>query len=201
MQFEGKPFIFDASILKHQSHIPPQFVWPNHEKPCSEPPPILDVPPIDLGGFLSGDPEAVSNAASLVDQACRKHGFFLVINHGIELELIEEAHKSIDFFFGNPLEEKQKALRKPGDHCGYASSFTNRFSSKLPWKETLSFRYSADSHLSNIIQIYFLELMGEDYVTFGYSSNPPRKACIQYTSIHILTSVVCCVCKYTLMHV
>ncbi|XP_073269686.1 gibberellin 20 oxidase 1-D-like [Primulina huaijiensis] len=167
MQFEGKPFIFDASILQHQSHIPPQFVWPNHEKPCSEPPPILDVPPIDLGGFLSGDPEAVSNAARLVDQACRKHGFFLVINHGIELKLIEEAHKGIDFFFRKPLEEKQKALRKPGDHCGYASSFTNRFSSKLPWKETLSFRYSADSHLSHITQSYFLELMGEDYVTFG----------------------------------
>ncbi|XP_073141138.1 gibberellin 20 oxidase 1-D-like [Henckelia pumila] len=167
MKFENKPFIFDASILQHQSQIPPQFVWPDHEKPCSEPPPILDVPPIDLGGFLSGDPEAVSNAARLVDQACRKHGFFLVINHGIDLKLIEEAHKGIDLFFGNSLEEKENALRKPGDHCGYASSFANRFSSKLPWKETLSFRYSADPRLSNIVQSYFLKLMGEDYMTFG----------------------------------
>ncbi|MBA0757983.1 hypothetical protein Gotri_021026, partial [Gossypium trilobum] len=38
------------------------------------------------------------------------------------------------------LSEKQKAKRKVGESYGYASSFVGRFSSKLPWKETLSFR-------------------------------------------------------------
>lgn len=168
MPSEQIPFSFDASILQHQSHIPPQFIWPDHEKPCPEPPPGLDVPPIDLGGFLSGDPEAVSNAARLIDEACRKHGFFLVVNHGIDMKLIEEAHKSMDLFFGMPLDVKERALRKPGEHCGYASSFTNRFSSKLPWKETLSFRYSGERHLSDIVETYFEQVMGQEYAAFGY---------------------------------
>ncbi|KAK4476541.1 hypothetical protein RD792_015697 [Penstemon davidsonii] len=159
--------IFDASILQHQSNIPPQFIWPDNEKPCPEPPPVLAVPPIDMAGFLASEPVAVANATLLVDQACRKHGFFLVVNHGIDMKLIEEAHKGIEFFFGMPLEEKQKALRKAGDHCGYASSFTSRFSSKLPWKETLSFHYSADLHKSNIVKSYITNLMGEDYSQFG----------------------------------
>ncbi|KAL0309179.1 UNVERIFIED_CONTAM: Gibberellin 20 oxidase 4 [Sesamum radiatum] len=93
MPSEHRSFSFDASILQHQSHIPPQFIWPDDEKPCPEPPPRLDVPPIDLGGVLSGDPEAVSNAARLVDQACRKHGFFLVVNHDIDMKLVEEVHR------------------------------------------------------------------------------------------------------------
>lgn len=168
MPSENEPFSFDASILQHQSHIPPQFIWPNEERPCREPPPRLEVPPIDLGGYLSGCPEAASNASRLVDRACREHGFFLVVNHGIDTKLIEEVHMGTDCFFGMPLVEKERALRKSGDHCGYASSFTGRFSSKLPWKETLSFRYSAERHLSNAVESYFSNVMGEDYAAFGY---------------------------------
>ena len=47
-------------------------------------------------------------------------------------------------FFKLPFSEKQRALRKTGESYGYASSFTGRFSSKLPWKQTLSFRYAAE---------------------------------------------------------
>nr|BAJ65439.1 gibberellin 20-oxidase [Torenia fournieri]BAJ76660.1 gibberellin 20-oxidase [Torenia fournieri] len=158
---------FDASILQHRFNIPPQFIWPDEEKPCPEPPPILDVPPIDLSAFLSKDPNCVANATKLVDKACRKHGFFLVVNHGIDMKLIEEAHMGMELFFKKPIEEKEKALRRPGEHCGYASSFTSRFSEKLPWKETLSFRYSAEEQLSNIVQSYFLDKLGEDNVGFG----------------------------------
>ncbi|KAL3615612.1 hypothetical protein CASFOL_041273 [Castilleja foliolosa] len=167
MPSQQKPFFFDASILKHQSHIPPHFIWSDHEKPCDKPPPTLDVPPIDLAGFLSADPESVSNASRLVDQACRKHGFFLVVNHGIDMKLIEEAHKGTDSFFRIPLEEKERAMRKPGEHYGYASSFTNRFSSKLPWKETLSLSYNADNRSSDNVRTYFSDTMGENYAAFG----------------------------------
>ncbi|XP_042017800.1 gibberellin 20 oxidase 1-B-like [Salvia splendens] len=155
------------SIIQHQAHIPPQFIWPDHERPCPEAPPPLDVPPIDLGGFTSGDPEAVANAARLIDQACRRHGFFLVVNHGIDADLIDRVHSATDMFFSMPAAEKEKAMRKPGDHCGYASSFTGRFSSKLPWKETLSFRYSADPDLPGLVENYFSQTLGEDYAAFG----------------------------------
>lgn len=163
------PLIFDASFLQNESSIPQQFVWPEDEKPCcGPPPPQLHVPPIDLKGFLSHEPIAMSNASRLVDLACRKHGFFQVINHGIDSRLINEAHKIMDYFFRMPLLEKQRAQRRAGEYCGYASSFTNRFSSKLPWKETLSFRYSADPQCLNLVQDYFLNVMGEDFSHFGY---------------------------------
>ncbi|KAF3442264.1 hypothetical protein FNV43_RR16180 [Rhamnella rubrinervis] len=159
--------VFDASILQHQIQVPSEFIWPDHEKPCPETPKLV-VPPIDLKGFLSGDTMAISDASRLVNEACMKHGFFLIVNHGIDYELIEKAHKYMDLFFGMKLSEKQKAQRKLGEHCGYASSFTGRFFSKLPWKETLSLRYCPDdSNSSNIVEDYIVNVMGEDFREFG----------------------------------
>ncbi|KAL5565402.1 hypothetical protein UlMin_028566 [Ulmus minor] len=163
---DQSPLVFDASVLQYQSNIPSQFIWPDHEKPCSETPELV-IPPIDMKGFSSRDPLAISNASQLVNEACKKHGFFLVVNHGIDSQLIAKAHKFMDSFFGLQLSEKQRAQRKIGEHCGYASSFTGRFSSKLPWKETLSFRYYAGEQSSNIVEDYFVNVMGEDFREFG----------------------------------
>lgn len=163
-----KELVFDASVLQYETNIPSQFIWPDHEKPrLHQPLPPLVVPPIDLKGFLSGEPLAISNATRLINEACQKHGFFLVVNHGIDRKLINEAHENVNRFFGMPLSEKQRVEKKVGDYCGYASSFTNRFSSKLPWKETLSFRYSADQQSSYRVEDYFLNIMGEDFRQFG----------------------------------
>ncbi|XP_041002700.1 gibberellin 20 oxidase 1 [Juglans microcarpa x Juglans regia] len=163
---EQKQLVFDASVLKYQSNIPQQFIWPDEEKPCSDAP-ELPVPLIDLGGFLSGDPSAAAEASKLVGEACQKHGFFLVVNHGVDAKLIADSHGYMDDFFELPLSTKQRAQRKVGEHCGYASSFTGRFSSKLPWKETLSFRYSADQTSSNIVQEYLCNTMGEAFKQLG----------------------------------
>lgn len=161
-----EPLVFDASVLRHQSNIPKQFIWPDAEKPGDKAT-ELSVPLIDLGGFLSGDPAAAMEATRLVREACQKHGFFLVVNHGVDDKLIYKAHQYMDSFFGLPLAKKQRAQRKLGEHCGYASSFIGRFSSKLPWKETLSFSYSAEKKSSNAVQEYFLHKMGEDFSKFG----------------------------------
>lgn len=133
------PLVFDASLLSSQPDIPAQFLWPADESPTPEAAEELVVPLIDL---RSGD---AAEVARQVGAACRLHGFFQVVNHGIDAALLAEAHRCMDAFFTLPLPEKQRAQRLPGDSCGYASSFTGRFASKLPWKETLSFRYSASS--------------------------------------------------------
>ncbi|KAM7261074.1 hypothetical protein ACFE04_026549 [Oxalis oulophora] len=158
--------IFDARVLQSEPNIPSQFIWPDHDKP-SQDSPELQIPPIDLESFLSGDPLVVSKTTKIVDEACKRHGFFLVVNHGVDLKLIAKAHENMDFFFGMKLLEKQKAQRLVGDHCGYSSSFTGRFSSKLPWKETLSFRFCADDHNINVVQDYFFTKFGEDFRNFG----------------------------------
>lgn len=167
LKIEQQPLVFDASILQRQHNVPSEFIWPDHEKPCLEAP-ELAIPPIDIRGFLSGDPLGVSTATRLVNEACKKHGFFKVVNHGVDSRLIAKAHEYMDMFFNMKLSEKQRAQRKLGDHWGYASSFTGRFSSKLPWKETLTFRYSADNiQSSNVVQDYVLNVMGEDFKPFG----------------------------------
>ncbi|XP_071732675.1 gibberellin 20 oxidase 1-like [Rutidosis leptorrhynchoides] len=161
------PLIFDSLILQHETNIPQQFIWPDHEKPNSQKPKELEVPLVDLGGFLSGQPSSAKEASMVVGEACRKHGFFLAINHGVNASLIEDAHKYIDLFFGLPLSVKQRAQRKVGESFGYASSFTGRFSSKLPWKETLSFHFSDDNKSSNKVKDYFENTMGVEFTRLG----------------------------------
>lgn len=163
---EQPPLVFDASLLRHQLHLPKQFIWPDEEKPCLNIPELV-VPLIDLGGFLSGDPVAAMEAAKLVGEACKNHGFFLVVNHGIDAKLISHAHNHMDGFFELPLSQKQRALRKTGEHCGYASSFTGRFTSKLPWKETLSFQFSAEKNSPTLVKDYMCNIMGNEFEQFG----------------------------------
>ncbi|GMJ01564.1 ARABIDOPSIS THALIANA GIBBERELLIN 20-OXIDASE 1, gibberellin 20 oxidase 1, GA REQUIRING 5 [Hibiscus trionum] len=158
-------YLPNGAILGSESNIPSQFIWPDDEKPCLDAP-ELAIPTIDLGHFLcGGDPFAVSKAAEAVNEACKKHGFFLVVNHGVDSGLVDKAHQCMDMFFGLQLSRKQKAQRKVGESYGYASSFVGRFSSKLPWKETLSFRFCPDTQ--NIVENYMVNRMGEDFRDFG----------------------------------
>ncbi|XP_061999791.1 gibberellin 20 oxidase 1-like [Rosa rugosa] len=163
---EQNPVIFDSQVIQYQSNIASQFIWPDHEKPIPNLPDLL-APAIDLSGFLSGDPSIVANSICLVDEACKKHGFFLIVNHGVDPELLAKAHEYMDVFFEMKLSEKQRAQRKVGESYGYASSFTGRFNSNLPWKETLSFRYSAESQSSTVVKDYFVNTLGEDFREIG----------------------------------
>ncbi|ESQ40654.1 hypothetical protein EUTSA_v10015436mg [Eutrema salsugineum] len=162
------PSIFDTMLLnQQQNHIPQQFVWPDHEKPSKDVQP-LQVPLIDLAGFLSGDSFLVSEATRLVSEASKKHGFFLVTNHGVDETLLSRAYLLMDSFFKAPAFEKQKAKRTWGESYGYASSFVGRFSSKLPWKETLSFKFSPEEKChSQTVKDFVSKRMGDGYEDFG----------------------------------
>ncbi|KAE8734625.1 Gibberellin 20 oxidase 3 [Hibiscus syriacus] len=161
----GQALAFDGSILGSESNIPSEFLWPDDEKPSLDAPELV-IPTIDMGVLLNGaDPLALSKAAEAMSEACKKHGFFMVVNHGVDSELMDKAQEYMDLFFGLQLSEKQKAQRKLGESYGYASSFVGRFFSKLPWKETLSLRYCPDT--PKIIEHYMVDRMGEDFRDFG----------------------------------
>ncbi|XP_068645475.1 gibberellin 20 oxidase 1-B-like [Aristolochia californica] len=162
------PVVFDASVLRRETNIPAQFIWPDAEKPGYGEYEELVVPVIDIQGFLSGDPEATLLTTRLVTEACCKHGFFHVVNHGVRGELIKDIHKQAGDFFSLPLVEKQRAQRKHGESCGYASAFTGRFSCKLPWKETLTFHYSTAPHSpSDMVEDYFVNTLGDEFRLTG----------------------------------
>ncbi|KAL4378774.1 hypothetical protein GQ457_02G031020 [Hibiscus cannabinus] len=156
---------YDELILGTKSDVPSQFLWPDEEKPSLDAPELV-IPTIDMGVVsCGGDPLALSKAAEAVNEACKKHGFFLVVNHGVDSNLMDKALEYMDLFFGLQLSEKQKAQRKLGESYGYANSFVGRFSSKLPWKETLSFQYRPDT--PNIVEHYMVNRMGEDFRDIG----------------------------------
>ncbi|WOL17503.1 hypothetical protein Cni_G26296 [Canna indica] len=97
------PLVFDRVVLSRQKNIPEQFVWPEHEKSTPEANEELDVPMI--GRLLSGNAAAATVARS-VAKVCKQHRF-QVVNHGIDEELLTEAHRCMQAFFIMPLLKKQ----------------------------------------------------------------------------------------------
>ncbi|RWR78624.1 gibberellin 20 oxidase 1-B [Cinnamomum micranthum f. kanehirae] len=156
--------VFDSSYLKKQPHIPSEFIWPQGDRihTLEE----LNEPLVDLKGFLQGDEAATQQAAELIRDACQTHGFFQVTNHGVDAALIRSARHHIDTFFELPLSQKLRAQRKPGSMWGYAGAHSDRFSSKLPWKETLSFGYH-DNGSHQIVVDYFKSVLGEEFQQTG----------------------------------
>ena len=155
---------FDPSLLQKQPNVPMNFVWPKeclvdaHDE--------LQAPLVDLDGFLRGEDEATHRAAELISKACLSHGFFQVINHGVDPLLIGEAYDQMDAFFKLPIHRKLSVRKTPGSMWGYSGAHAERFSSKLPWKETLSFPFH-DNTLEPVVANYFNSTLGKDFKQAG----------------------------------
>ncbi|WOG86082.1 hypothetical protein DCAR_0205280 [Daucus carota subsp. sativus] len=71
----------------------------------------------------------------LVYIACKGTGFFYLINHGIEIELIQKALEESRNFFCLPLEEKMKLAWK--EHRGYTPLCSERLDASLRYQGDL----------------------------------------------------------------
>ncbi|PKI79427.1 hypothetical protein CRG98_000174 [Punica granatum] len=159
-------FLFDSSLLQKQQNLPKEFMWPNKDLASAQLE-ELNEPIVDLGGFLHGDDAATTRAAELVRMACLNHGFFQVTNHGVGPELIEAAYPEVDRIFELPVSRKHGMRRKPGGVSGYSSAHADRYSSKLPWKETFSFGFSGNKDKPAVVE-YFKSVLGEDFEHSGW---------------------------------
>ena len=65
-------------------------------------------------------------------QACKEHGFFYIVNHGLEKELVERVFEESKKFFSLPMEEKMKYPRK--EHRGYNPLFAEKLNPDLAYK-------------------------------------------------------------------
>lgn len=161
--FESSHF-FDPSIMLNQSKIPKEFVWPKenlahaHEE--------LKEPLVNLEGFLKGDIGATKHAAKQIRAACFSHGFFQVINHGIDSRLISMAHDHMNNFFKLPIYKKLKAQKQPGSMWGFCSAHFGRFTSKLPWKETLTFGFQ-ENESDLVVKNFFESALGKEFESTG----------------------------------
>ncbi|EXC02102.1 hypothetical protein L484_024067 [Morus notabilis] len=76
---------------------------------------LLKLPIIDLS---SSD---TSSTAASIRQACIEHGFFYLVNHGVEDEVLEKVFLESKKLFSLPLEEKMRLDRK--ENRGYTPLF------------------------------------------------------------------------------
>ncbi|MBA0709728.1 hypothetical protein Golax_024750 [Gossypium laxum] len=86
-------------------------------------PDALQFPIIDLSF-----PDRFS-IANLIRQGCVDHGFFYLVNHGVDEELISKVFEQSSNFFSLPIEEKMKLVRK--NHRGYAALYAEKLDTTL----------------------------------------------------------------------
>jgi len=64
-----------------------------------------NVPVIDIAPFLAGDHDTV---VAQVRNACKEVGFFTIVGHGVEPEIIENLRTRTQAFFARPAAEKNR---------------------------------------------------------------------------------------------
>ncbi len=90
-----------------------------------------DIPVIDITSL-----EAPQTLQAL-DDACRQWGFFQVVNHGIDAQVLETLKQKSLAFFAEPREAKQSIARTEGNPWGY---FDQELTKNTPdWKEIFDY--------------------------------------------------------------
>ncbi|XP_024969769.1 gibberellin 20 oxidase 3-like [Cynara cardunculus var. scolymus] len=153
-------------ITNQQPHdeFPKQYIWPKTDQDAATE--VLNAPVIDLDGVFTHDEHAIANAVNLIKESCTVHGFFQVINHGIDLGFLALADEHGRAFFNLPITEKMKCTKKEGSMAGFTSAHVHRFSEKLPWKEMLSFEYHENGP-EEVVVDYFNSTLGSQYKETG----------------------------------
>src|SRR6476646_10583570 len=93
----------------------------------------------DAGAMVCDDEETIhvidltdSNAASLIDAACRQTGFLVVTNHGVDQAVIDAAWTATTTFFDLPIADKMTvAMPFAGYPYGYAPMQGERLAASL----------------------------------------------------------------------
>ncbi|RWW76071.1 hypothetical protein BHE74_00015871 [Ensete ventricosum] len=119
--------------------VPERYVRDTNERPAlSAILPSLHVPVIDLSKLVCGTKRQSQEEMAKLTAACEEWGFFQVINHGIETELLETMERVAKEFFMLPLEEKEKYPMAPGTIQGYGHAFVFSEDQKLDWCNMLA---------------------------------------------------------------
>ncbi|XP_020232550.1 protein SRG1 [Cajanus cajan] len=117
--------------------IPQRFVRDMPERPTLTttplPPPHSHMPIIDFSKLSRGNKEEVLTEIFNLATACEDWGFFQVINHEVDLNLLHSIENLSREFFMLPLEEKQKYPMVPGTVQGYGQAFVFSEDQKLDW--------------------------------------------------------------------
>jgi isopenicillin N synthase-like dioxygenase len=101
----------------------------------------LQLPVINVSALFGNDSRAHQQVAEAIGAACRDHGFFYVLGHGIDVRLIEQLDATSREFFALPEAEKIEIAMRHGGKAwrGYFPLGGELTSSKPDWKEGIYF--------------------------------------------------------------
>ncbi|XP_031262787.1 protein SRG1-like [Pistacia vera] len=123
---------------KPLTRVPQRYVRPDQENPfVSNNNSVLQVPVVDMQRLLSAD--FVDSELKKLLQACKEWGFFQLINHTVDISLVEKVKSEIEKFFMLPIEEKKKYGQLPGDTEGFGNAFVVSEEQKLDWGDMFYF--------------------------------------------------------------
>ncbi|KAI4371404.1 hypothetical protein MLD38_019645 [Melastoma candidum] len=116
--------------------VPARFVRDEDERPNPDalvPPMSTQLPLISLSRLMEGKGDDGRCELYRLAEACRDWGFFQVVEHGVDPELMERMEKVATEFFMLPVEEKRKYPMTPGKVQGYGQAFVFSEDQKLDW--------------------------------------------------------------------
>ncbi|CAL4958574.1 unnamed protein product [Urochloa decumbens] len=153
----NNPHYFDFRAARR---VPESHAWPG----------LDDHPVVDGGGGSSPDDavpvvdlrEPPAAAAARVARAAEQWGAFLLTGHGVSGELLARVEERIACMFALPAADKLRAVRGPGDACGYGSPPISSFFSKYMWSE--GYTFSPASLRRDLRKLWPKD--GEDYASF-----------------------------------
>jgi len=105
-----------------------------NEKVCKQ-----DSPPIiDIGALYDSEwTLSKQNVVDEIGEACKRWGFFQVVNHSINLGLLEDTRKVMEEFFALSTTEKNQVKRTQNNSRGFADDELTK--QKRDWKEIFDF--------------------------------------------------------------
>lgn len=113
--------------------IPDRYVKPPSDRPSSAPCSGLSIPVIDLASLASDGAVHCPAVVQAVSSACRDWGFFQVVNHGVDPDLMRRMREVWRGFFHLPMEAKQAYANSPKTYEGYGSRLGIEKGAILDW--------------------------------------------------------------------
>jgi gibberellin 3beta-dioxygenase len=146
--------------------VPESHAWPG-----------LHTHPVVDGGAPAGGHDAVpvvdmrddaDATAAGVARAAEQWGAFLLTGHGVPPDLLARVEARVARVFAMPAAEKMRAVRGPGEACGYGSPPISSFFSKSLWSEGYTF---SPANLRADLRKLWPEA-GHDHASFWYVCAP-----------------------------
>jgi gibberellin 3-beta-dioxygenase len=106
--------------------------------------------------------DATDGAIAAVARAAEEWGGFLLVGHGVPIELLARVEEQIKRLFARPASEKERAARGEGFKNGYGVPPYALYFSKLMWSE--GYTFSAADVRSEFRRIW--PDGGDDYLRF-----------------------------------